>query len=364
MLLSEDGLTLINIDLADIPADGHFIFPGSVNNVANGVFRGCTGLAQVTFPKGLTEIDILAFLGCTGLKQVTFPEGLTEISGLAFYGCTGLTRVTFPEMLSRIGEQAFLGCIGLTQVTVPEGLTVIHPLTFSDCTGLTQVTFPEGLTEIGVQAFRCCTGLTRVTFPERLSRIGEQAFYGCTGLTQVTLPKSLTDIGGGAFRGSTDLRFIIINTQSEAEVNRIRALLPEDLQARVITKVDYEALSSKAEELRQKALERLCRAPQMHPFAKAISFFSANKASNISRLYVTDVICELNEWVGSNNPVYARAKQEMDALLLPRNESEFPAYQVQLNDILTRHGVLSAETAAGVEHSDADEDMGGRCSIS
>ena len=65
-------------------------------------------------------------------------------------------------------------------------------------------------------------------------------FRGCTGLTALTLPQGLTHIGDAAFRGCTGLTQIIINTDSDVELARIQALLPEEHRNKVIKNPVYD----------------------------------------------------------------------------------------------------------------------------
>jgi hypothetical protein len=155
--LSDDGHTLIKVNPADIPSDGHFNVPSTVNEIKSAAFFGCTRLTEVTFPEGLTKIGSLAFSNCKELAEVTFPEGLTEICVLAFQGCTGL-------------------------------------------------------------------------------------------------------------------QVMIINTQSDVELNRFKALLIKDLQDKVIDKARYEALSLQAKAFRPEALEPLCRIAEINPLLMAVAF--------------------------------------------------------------------------------------------
>ena len=96
---------------------------------------------------------------------------------------------------------------------------------------------PTTLTNV---LFRGCTGLTALTLPQGLTTVGDSAFDGCTGLTALTLPQGLTHIGDAAFRGCTGLTQIIINTDSDVELARIQALLPEEHRNKVIKNPVYD----------------------------------------------------------------------------------------------------------------------------
>jgi hypothetical protein len=167
------------------------------------------------------------------------PEEVTHIDDFAFSGCTGLTHITLPAGLTAIGNYAFSRCTGLTHITLPAGVTTIGRQAFICCTRLTHITLPAGLTAIGNSAFSCCTGLTHITSPAGLTTIGGQAFYGCTSLTHITLPAGLTTIGDDAFSVCTKLNFVIIDSDNPVEIERLKALLPDALKDKVISKREH-----------------------------------------------------------------------------------------------------------------------------
>ena len=51
---------------------------------------------------------------------------IQTIGDAAFCGCSALASVTLPEGLTTIGDYAFRNCSKLTSVTLPEGLTTIE----------------------------------------------------------------------------------------------------------------------------------------------------------------------------------------------------------------------------------------------
>ena len=187
-----------------IPTDG------SVTNIGNYAFYGCTGLTNVTIPDSVTSIGDYAFDGCTGLSSVTIGKRVTRIGDEAFDGCTGLTSVTIGNSVKIIGRSAFYGCTGLTSITIPGSVTSIGDYAFKGCSGLKSVTIPDSVTSIGGGAFYGCTGLSSITIPDSVTSIGDQAFYDCSGLTSVTIGNSVTRIGDYAFDGCNKLQDIYI----------------------------------------------------------------------------------------------------------------------------------------------------------
>jgi len=73
-------------------------------NLLYGAFSGCSGLASVSIPDGVTSIGDYAFYGCSGLPSVTIGENVASIGAYAFYGCSGLTQLEIPASVKSIGE--------------------------------------------------------------------------------------------------------------------------------------------------------------------------------------------------------------------------------------------------------------------
>jgi hypothetical protein len=123
--------------------------------------------------------------------------------------------------------------------TIPDSVTSIEGLAFYECTSLTTVHIPEGVTSIQSSAFSGCRSLTTVHIPNGVTSIGYAAFEACTSLTTVHIPDSVTSIVSWAFRNCTSLTSIIIETDDEDELNRIKNLLPMGLRGKVISHSVY-----------------------------------------------------------------------------------------------------------------------------
>jgi len=65
----------------------------------------CTSLASVTFATGsqLASIGNYAFHGCSSLASIAIPAGVTSILQGAFSGCTSLASVTFAGTIASGG---------------------------------------------------------------------------------------------------------------------------------------------------------------------------------------------------------------------------------------------------------------------
>ena len=75
--------------------------------------RGCTSLALISLPDGLTSIGDYAFYECSSLSLTSLPDGLTGIGDDAFNNCAYLTLTILPDGLISIGNYAFVGCASL-----------------------------------------------------------------------------------------------------------------------------------------------------------------------------------------------------------------------------------------------------------
>ena len=164
----------------------------------------CDETAQhVTVPETIggmpvTAIESRAFFGCTALASVQLPEGITQIGPRAFSGCTALTSVQLPESVTDVGVLCFDGTPWLS-AQQGSGLVIAGSVVLDGtaCTG--DVVIPDGVRGIAGGAFRNCDGVTSVTLPEGLCTIGKAAFLDCDGLTAVTVPESVETVRGGAF---------------------------------------------------------------------------------------------------------------------------------------------------------------------
>lgn len=130
----------------------------------------------LVIPAGVTEIADDVFKNCTGLTQVDFSQctGLTKNSSDAFSGCTEITdTVALPASLKTIGNTAFYNC------------NKVDAFDFTHCTQLTS---------IDSSAFGSCTKITAVNLPASLETIAASAFSGCTALATLTVDAASTHL--------------------------------------------------------------------------------------------------------------------------------------------------------------------------
>ena len=226
----------------------HAVFGKNVEKVPEGLFAGCTQLADVIFVgNNVTEIGASVFLKCSKLATIIVPDSVTSIGESVFEGCNGLTSITITDSVTSIGSSIFSGCSSLENITIPflgekagvtSSDTYQYPFGYifgtSSYTGgvatkqyyygnstssMTSMTFyiPSSLKSVTVTggnilygAFYNCSSLTSITIPNSVMSIGGSAFYNCSGLTSVTIPDSVTSIGYYAFGGCNKLQNIYI----------------------------------------------------------------------------------------------------------------------------------------------------------
>ena len=131
--------------------------PDSVTNIGSYAFDGCSGLEKITLPfVGICRGDtgfidslfsyIFGWVSQTSgtqciparLRKVVLTDE-TVLVYRAFDGCSGLASVTIPNSVKNIEKYAFRDCSGLTSVTIPDGVTCIEDGAFDGCSGLTSV---------------------------------------------------------------------------------------------------------------------------------------------------------------------------------------------------------------------------------
>jgi hypothetical protein len=226
---------------------GSYTIPGTVTNLAEAAFEGCTSLTHVTVPSSIASIGEYAFEYCYNITSFTLPASLTNIEDDAFDGCNALTGVTIPANVTHIGASAFYGCYALTSVTIPSNVVSIGAGPFEWCVGLTAITvpgqnswfssvngvlfdksqatlvqFPGGLTgsynipnsvtSIAASAFDGCENLAGVTIPSSVTSIGLDAFAECYDLASMTIPAGVTNLGADAFFGCESITNVTIGS--------------------------------------------------------------------------------------------------------------------------------------------------------
>jgi hypothetical protein len=174
---------------------------GTSASIGDYAFYGCSSLASITIPDGVTSIETYAFYDCFSLASITIPDGVTSIETYAFYNCYSLASITIPNTVTSIGINAFYGCSSLASITIPDGVTSIGNTAFYNCSSLASITIPDGVTSIDSGVFQCCYSLASITIPDGVTSIGFSTFISCYSLASITIPDGVTSIGNTAFSG-------------------------------------------------------------------------------------------------------------------------------------------------------------------
>lgn len=233
--------------------------PGSVKDIGNNAFEGCTKLERVIFtnPEETNKnliIRLSAFQNCKKLTECEIPARAYQVVGNIFKGCTSLTEVkvnaanpyyftqdgvlfgpalveyepqyddayalqsypagrqgayTIPSKVNgkeidQIWTSGFEGAASLTDITIPASIGRLGTAAF-ESTGLTHVTIPDTVQQVDPAVFQNCTELVSVKLPAGLAEIDQYMFANCTSLQYVDMPDSITKINIYAFHNCTSL---------------------------------------------------------------------------------------------------------------------------------------------------------------
>ena len=234
--------------------------PGSVKDIGNNAFEGCTKLERVIFtnPEETNKnliIRLSAFQNCKKLTECEIPARAYQVVGNIFKDCTSLTEVkvnaanpyyftkdgvlfgpalveyepqyddayalqsypagrqgayTIPSKvkggkeIDQIWTSGFEGASGLTDITIPASIGRLGTAAF-ESTGLTHVTIPDTVQQVDPAVFQNCTKLVSVKLPAELAEIDQYMFANCISLQHVDMPDSITKINIYAFHNCTSL---------------------------------------------------------------------------------------------------------------------------------------------------------------
>ena len=107
----------ISHDVLNIPSE--LDYEGQKYTVASiGIyaFNKNNSFTSVTIPGSVIDIGEGAFYGCSRLKSVSILEGVRIIGPYAFGDCLLMTSISIPGSIVRIGEGAFIKCRALMKV--------------------------------------------------------------------------------------------------------------------------------------------------------------------------------------------------------------------------------------------------------
>lgn len=239
--------------------------PASVEEIAEGTFRFCTGITDFTFEEGnnhfimesdmlmtadkkrlihlfyaededktlnvtlpstITAIDEYA-LACRSVKEIKLHEGVEKIGQYAF-SFASLSSIEIPASVTFLGE-AFVSWIpGLKKITVAEGNTcckfVNDALYNADMTlfymvlpGNNKIEIAETVTRIGDAAIQS-TELETLVIPDNVREIGIQAIIDNPKLKTVVIGSGVEEIGIMALDENKSLEAIYLRRETPAEI--------------------------------------------------------------------------------------------------------------------------------------------------
>lgn len=233
--------------------------PGSVKDIGNNAFEGCTKLERVIFtnPEETNKnliIRLSAFQNCKKLTECEIPARAYQVVGNIFKDCTSLTEVkvnaanpyyftkdgvlfgpalvnykpqydeayalqsypagrqgayTIPSSVNRkeidqVWTSGFEGAASLTDITIPASIGRLGTAAF-ESTGLTHVTIPDTVQQVDPAVFQNCTSLVSVKLPNGITEIDQYLFANCISLQHVDMPDTITKINIYAFHNCTSL---------------------------------------------------------------------------------------------------------------------------------------------------------------
>ncbi|MCD8207983.1 MAG: leucine-rich repeat protein, partial [Bacteroidales bacterium] len=121
VLLGSDGSTLVYYPIGragDVTINN--LAGGGITKIEKNAFAANRNITSVVISGSVREICESAFEGCTGITSVTFQgddnSGDLAIRTRAFYGCTSVTEIRLPSNLTVMEEDAFGGCSSLVSV--------------------------------------------------------------------------------------------------------------------------------------------------------------------------------------------------------------------------------------------------------
>ena len=239
--------------------------PASVEEIAEGTFRFCTGITDFTFEEGnnhfimesdmlmtadkkrlihlfyaededktlnvtlpstITAIDECA-LACPSVKEIKLHEGVEKIGQYAFSFAL-LSSIEIPASVTFLGE-AFVSWIpGLKKITVAESNTcckfVNDALYNADMTlfymvlpGNNKIEIAETVTRIGDAAIQS-TELETLVIPDNVREIGIQAIIDNPKLKTVVIGSGVEEIGIMALDENKSLEAIYLRRETPAEI--------------------------------------------------------------------------------------------------------------------------------------------------
>ena len=213
--------------------------PASVEEIAEGTFRFCTGITDFTFEEGnnhfIMESDMLMTADKKRLihlfyaededktLNVTLPSTITAIDEYAL-ACRSVKEIKLHEWVEKIGQYAFSFAL-LSSIEIPASVTFLGEAFVSWIPGLKKITVAESNT--------CCKfvndalynadmtlfymvlpGNNKIEIAETVTRIGDAAIQS-TELETLVIPDNVREIGIQAIIDNPKLKTVVIGSGVE-----------------------------------------------------------------------------------------------------------------------------------------------------
>lgn len=178
-----------------------------VSGVADNAFNNAPSVSSLVVPGTIYEIGEKAFSGCTNLKRVVIEDGVKVIGYRAFQNgvnnSSTILEAIIPDSIIKMGDRPF----GLTNEVSREenGLLYIGKFVVDTSDNFDgHVVFSENTLGISDEAFFYWSGWaseitdTTINIPDGVRYIGEAAFAGQINIDYFRVPASVEEIGACA----------------------------------------------------------------------------------------------------------------------------------------------------------------------
>ncbi len=198
--------------------------PGSVKTVGKNAFRRCVNLKNVVISNGVSVLDDNAFAYCGNLESLSIGNGVAFGSSV-FYECEILKKIDYLGTKDTWVTNNYMELLRgwfapVEKITVnggeiggilviPDSVTKIGDYAFYNCDKIERIEIVNGgVTSIGDYAFYGCSGIKgrdSIYLGDKLTSIGDYAFYGCSEAEEIDVGKSVYMIGDYSFGNCSEL---------------------------------------------------------------------------------------------------------------------------------------------------------------
>ena len=224
--------------LTNTPPSGYTYAEGTVNYVANDLYKSINNKTVYPFLSSLFEVDGVKYVPVSPSERTCdaidclYSEAAANINigatvlykGVQMnvmkvheYACYKNDYIETVELGCNgdVEERAFCGCESMTSATLGDNITSIGYSAFESCSKLEKIVIPNAVKAIGESAFNGCSSLTDVQIGSNVETICESAFSWCSSLPIIRIPRAVIDIERGVFSGCSGLKTVIIDDREK-----------------------------------------------------------------------------------------------------------------------------------------------------